>query len=265
MLIAAALLLAPRMPEDPAGILAQFRDDFVRILPGERPFPRTFSMGCAGESPAERPVHEVTLGAGFRIARTEVPQNLWEAVTGRNPSRWKGVRNAVEQVSFDESVEFCHSATRRMRELGLIGKEDVIRLPSEAEWEYAARAGTKSRYSFGDDGASLGDYAWFTGNAAGNDPPVGKKKPNPWGLFDVHGYVSEWCLDAWHASYEGAPSDGSAWTAGGDGTRRVIRGGSWKDEADRLTCSIRRSEASGYRDDAVGLRCVWVEAERKNP
>ena len=100
----------------------------------------------------------------------------------------------------------------------------MIRLPTEAEWEYACRAGTTTAYSFGDDVKQLGDYAWFKGNAKGNDPPVGKKKPNPWGLYDMHGYIWEWCADAWHPSYEGAPSNGSAWDAA-DAKERVIRGG----------------------------------------
>src|SRR5947207_1977148 len=105
------------------------------------------------------------------------------------------------------------------------------RLPSEAEWEYACRAGTTTAYSFGDDVAALGDYSWYKKNAPGNDPPVGKKKANPWGLYDVHGYVAEWCLDTAHPNYEGAPADGSAWV-GEPKAQRVIRGGSFADEPD---------------------------------
>ena len=125
----------------------------------------------------------------YSMAKYEVPQNLWEAVTGINPSRWKGKRNSVEMLSLAEAKEFCDKATDLMRAAGLIEKEQSIRLPTEAEWEFAARAGTKTRYSFGDDPAQLGDYGWFTGNAKGNDPPIGAKKPNPWGLHDMHGTV----------------------------------------------------------------------------
>ena len=109
-----------------------------------------------------------------------------------------------------------------------------MRLPSEAEWEYAARAGTATRYSFGDDSDMLGDYASFAGNAAGNDPAVGAKRPNGWQLYDMHGYLWEWCRDTWHASYQDAPADGSAWTTTGV-KEHVLRSGSWKDTAVRLT------------------------------
>ena len=128
--------------------------------------------------------------------------------------------------------------------------------PSEAEWEYATRAGTASVYSFGDDPTALGDYGWSTHNAAGNDPPVGAKKPNAWDLYDVHGYLWEWCADPWHDDYAAAPTDGSAWTTAGDADRRVLRSGSWKDPAAKLTSSLpplsavrpegrRRGTASG--------------------
>jgi formylglycine-generating enzyme required for sulfatase activity len=212
-------------------------------------------MGSAQGAAAERPPRRVTLTRPFHVARYEVPQNLWEAVMGSNPSRWKGPRNSVEMLSLAEAEEFCRRATDLMRAARLIGDRQVIRLPSEAEWEYVARAGTSTRYSFGDNVADLDAYAWHTGNAAGNDPPVGAKKPNPWGLYDVHGYLWEWCADPWHANYEGAPTDGSVWQSG-DPQMAVLRGGSWKDPADCLTSSFRRAESKNTRDDAVGLRCV---------
>ena len=240
-------------------LLKTFREEFVLITPGKGDFPASFMMGSdAGES-AEQPAHRVTLTYSFHIARYEVPQNLWEAVMGGNPSRWKGPRNSVEELSFDEAEAFCQKVTRLMRAANLIAADEVIRLPSEAEWEYAARAGTTTRYSFGDDASQLGEYGWFHGNAAGNDPPVGAKKPNAWKLYDVHGYLWEWCRDAWHADYRSAPSDGSAWLAGGDADRRVLRSGSWKDRAERLTSTARRAAEKNLRDDAVGLRCVLAK------
>ncbi len=250
--VAFVLLVAAGPSQEPPKVLRIFREEFVAVTPGKGGFPASFEMG----GKAERPVHTVTLKHEFHVAKHEVPQNLWEEVMGRNPSRWKGPRNSVEMLSFDEAAEFCRKATDRMRAAKLIEAGQVIRLPSEAEWEYVARAGTTSAYSFGDDAKDLGDYAWFTGNAKGNDPPVGAKKPNAWKLHDVHGYLWEWCADAWHDSYEGAPADGSAWTAGGDPKRRVLRGGSWKDPAELLTSSCRRAAAADLRDDAVGLRCV---------
>lgn len=248
------LVLLLLLPQDaPPDVLKVFREEFVAIPPG------TFTMG----SELEKPAHEVVLKRAFHLAKHEVPQNLWERVMGANPSKWKGKRNSVEMLSFEEAGDFCAKATALLRKAKLIEETQVVRLPSEAEWEYAARAGTTTKYSFGDDVADLDAHAWHTGNAAGNDPPVGAKKPNPWKLYDVHGYLWEWCADAWHDSYDGAPKDGSAWSDGGDPRRRVLRGGSWKDKAAALTSSYRRAAEAGLRDDAVGLRCVLAETERK--
>ena len=244
---------------DDLELLSTFRREFVLITPGKDPFPRSFEMGRAGGDKAQNPPHSVAFDRPFAIARYEVPQNLWQAVMGSNPSRWKGQRNAVEMLSWDDAVEFCRKATDQLRAAKLIGPKQVVRLPTEAEWEYAARAGAATQYSFGDDVAQLDDHAWSTRNAAGNDPPVGARKPNAWNLYDVHGYLWEWCADPWHDSYDGAPADGSAWTAGGDALKRVLRGGSWKDPAESLTSSHRRAAARDLKDDAVGLRCVLAD------
>jgi len=254
-----ALAVAADPSGDTLDLLSTFRREFVEITPGRGVFPGAFDMGRAGGEPFEGPAHRVTFGASFAIARYEVPQDLWQAVMDANPSRWKGPRNAVEMLSYDEAVEFCRKVTDQLRSAKLIAPRQVVRLPTEAEWEYCARAGTATRYSFGDDPQDLNDFAWSTQNAAGNDPPVGAKRSNAWNVYDVHGYLWEWCADGWHDSYAGAPADGSAWTAGGDGERRVLRGGSWKDPAERLTSSYRRGAARDFKDDAVGLRCVLAE------
>jgi formylglycine-generating enzyme required for sulfatase activity len=162
-------------------------------------------------------------------------------------------------LSFAEAQEFCRRVTEKMRTAKLIAEDEVIRLPSEAEWEYVARAGTQTAFSFGDDRNELGRYAWSTENAKGNDPPVGAKLPNPWGLYDVHGYLWEWCLDTWHEDYRGAPMDGSEWVAGGESRRGVARGGSWKDPVEKLTSSYRHPFSRDARDDALGLRCVLAK------
>jgi gluconolactonase len=213
-----SLLLALVMSGDPAAeadVLKVFRDEFVAITPGDGKFPAAAKV--------EHP---------FSMAKYEVPQNLWEAVMGTNPSRWKGERNSAELFTYDEAAEFCRKATVSMRKKGLIEADEVIRLPSELEWEYCCRAGTETKYSFGDDPAELGKYAWYHGNAAGNDPPVGAKAPNAWGLYDMHGYLWEFCAG------------------------RVVRGGSWKDDADKLTCDTRLPVPPHVKDDAIGLRCV---------
>jgi formylglycine-generating enzyme required for sulfatase activity len=215
--LALVLLAAPGPPQEPSDLLKTFRDEFVSIPAGK--------------------LRDAAVPA-FKMGKYEVPQNLWESVTGSNPSRWKGRRNSVEMLSYDDAVEFCRKVTAQLRGAKLIDDTQVVRLPSELEWEYAARAGTSTKYSFGDSDKDLGEHAWFHGNAAGNDPPVGAKKPNPWGLYDVHGYLWEWC--------EG----------------HVIRGGSWKDDADALTSSSRKDVPAETKDDAIGLRCV-LASEKK--
>lgn len=235
-------------------LLETFRQEFVLITPGKGRFPQTFLMGGASEMASPR--HTVTFAYDFWVAKYEVPQNLWQLVMGQNPSRWRGARNSVELLTFKEAQSFCERATVMMQKAKLIADDQLIRLPSEAEWEYVARAGTKTRYSFGDDISQLDEYAWSTRNAAGNDPPVGALKPNPWGLYDIHGYLWEWCADHGSDGYTGKPTDGSAWQAAEETGLRVLRGGSWKDGAEKLTSDYRVLAPSNLRDDAVGLRCI---------
>ena len=244
-------------------LLRRFRSEFIAIAPGTERFPEEFVVGETTSSDSSASRRSVKLSQPFHIAKYEVPQNLWHAVMGENPSRWPGPRNSVELLSFGEAEAFCRRVTQLMRTAGLIARNEIVRLPSEVEWEYCARAGTSTRYSFGDEVEKLGDYGWFTGNAAGNDPPVGAKKPNPWGLYDVHGYLWEWCQDHWRPNLADGPEDGRAWL-GGDGQQRVLRGGSWKDPPAQLTSAFRRQAAASLRDDAVGLRCVLASASEES-
>ncbi|MBS0264934.1 MAG: formylglycine-generating enzyme family protein [Planctomycetes bacterium] len=246
-------------------LLKTFHAEFVAITPGQGDFPQSFLMGTAAGADTEAPAHTVTFKHTFAMAKYEVPQNLYEAVMGANPSKWKGKRNSAEMFSYHDAVAFCTRATTLLREAQLLAADEEIRLPSEAEWEYCCRAGTKTAYSFGDSAVKDGDvapkaslldvYGWHTGNAAGNDPPVGAKKPNAWGLYDFHGYLWEFVSDDWHDSYAGAPTDGHSWT-GPETHKKVIRGGSWKDRYDLLRSAARRSIADDAQDDAVGFRCV---------
>ena len=236
-------------------ILKVFVDEFVALTPGEGKFPATFQIGSANGPESESPVTTVTLKKPFAVARFEVTQELYAAVVGVNPSRWKGPRNSVEMVSWTEANEFCRKVTAELQQRNLIRTDELIRLPSETEWEYACRAGTKTAYSFGDDPDKLSDYGWFNGNAKGNDPPVGKKLPNAWGLYDMHGYVWEWCADGWQPTLAGIPADGARRRVA-DASDHVLRGGSWADDADKARSAFRHHQPAVTRSDAIGFRCV---------
>ncbi|MEE3076139.1 MAG: formylglycine-generating enzyme family protein, partial [Planctomycetota bacterium] len=181
---------SPAQETDNEQIVTRFRNEMIEISPGTAAFKSSFPYGQLGNEAGT-----VTRAPEpFLIGQYEVPQNLWQAIMNQNPSRWKGPRNSVEMVSVADVIQFCERLTKELRELNLITQQQIVRLPTELEWEYAARAGTDTEYSFGNDVERLDDYGWHTGNAAGNDPPVGAKKPNPWKLYDVHGYLSEYCL-----------------------------------------------------------------------
>lgn len=237
-----SLLAVSEISAEQTALLKTFREEFIAISPGEGSFPKSFKMGDGASA------RKVTLKSKFSIAKYEVPQNLWEAVMGNNPSKWKGKRNSVEMLSLAEAQDFCRKATEQMRAAKLVEAGQEIRLPTEEEWEYTARAGTTTKYSFGDDAKDINDFAWYHGNAAGNDPPVGAKKPNAWGLYDVHGYLWEWTI-----------ANNAA-----EGTG-ILRSGSWKDDADKLTSSYRRVDKASLQDDAVGLRCVLAAAAEVKP
>ncbi len=210
--------------------------EMVRIPSG------TFQMGSPpseeGHRDIEGPVHEVTISQGFYLGKYEVTQGLWEAVMGSlSPSHFKGCGDCpVKYVSWNDAQSF-------VGKLNEMEGEDRYRLPSEAEWEYAARAGTTTRYSWGDEVGSN------RANCYGCDIrwpdlrrflPVGSFAPNAWGLHDMHGNVSEWVQDCWNRSYRGAPADGSAWESG-DCSYRVLRGGSSGNGAFRAARRDRES------------------------
>ena len=166
-----------------------------------------FSMGDAKGEPDETP-HKVYVSS-FYMDKYLVTQKEYAKLMGKNPSRWKGEGNPVEQVRWSDAVRYCNERSKReglrpcydLRTWQGDFSADGYRLPTEAEWEYACRAGTTGRYSFGDSAAKLEIYAWFKDNAAGRPRPAGQKLPNPWGLFDMHGNVWEWVSDCWHATY----------------------------------------------------------------
>jgi formylglycine-generating enzyme required for sulfatase activity len=239
-----------------AEILARFAEEFVALTPGMGKFPASFMMGSHAKAD-EQPPHEVTFRYPFAVAKYEVTQELYHVVMGKNPSKWKGLRNAVEVVSWAEAVDFCEKTTQELRALKLLKEKETVRLPSEAEWEYACRAGTTSKWSHGDALEELGKFCWYKANSKGFDPPVGEKLANPWGLYDMHGYNWEWVADDWQPDYKDAPTDGSARRVAG-AKDRVIRGGSWNDSADAARSSARHHVPADTRNDKIGFRCAKI-------
>ena len=230
----------------------------------------TFIMGDASGEDDETP-HEVTLTKPFKMGVHEVTQAQYEQVMGVNPSEFKGADYPVqdypvETVTWDDAVEFC----RRLSELPAEKEAgNVYRLPTEAEWEYACRAGTTTMYSFGDDEdeqaeilskvgwlelddeSDLRDYAWYLKYSGGGTHPVGGKKPNAWGLYDMHGNVWEWCQD-WYGDYpSGSVTDPSGAKSGSD---RVFRGGSWSMTPEHCRSATRLGGFPWYRNGYFGFR-----------
>jgi len=225
----------------------------------------TFTMGDKDEVDAMP--HEVSLSS-FLMDRRLVTQAQYQKVMGDNPSRWKGDDNPVEQVRWSDAVRFCN---KRSESEGLKPCYNLAtwacdfsangyRLPTEAEWEFACRAGSTTAYFFGDDPGNLGQYAWFEGNAGGRPRPVASKEPNAWGLHDMAGNVWEWCNDFYQVDYyESSPPKDPRGPA--EGTTKVVRGGAWRFSAEECRSGYRYNENPGYSDvcfgyDIYGFRCV---------
>ncbi len=234
---------AQRLAEEEAAarrLLDPFADLMVRIEGG------SFDMG-SNESDAEKPIHKVTV-KDFSLCKYPVTQAAWKQIMGQdnNPSKFKGDDLPVENVSWQVAQTFIQKLN-----------EDTgqkYRLPTEAEWEYAARGGEKSRgyqYAGSNDPKEV---AWYDENADSKTHPVGLKTANELGLHDLSGNVWEWCEDVWHDSYKDAPADGSPWTSGGDQDRRVLRGGSWFMETSGLRSAFRGWYYADDWDDNYGFR-----------
>ena len=212
----------------------------------------SFDMGATPEMEnpydSEKPVHRVTLTNNYYIGKYEVTQALWQAVMGNNPSYFKGEDLPVEQVSWNDCQDFISKLN------AMTGKR--FRLPSEAEWEYAARGAKKSRGYQYSGSNTLGDVAWYYGNSGPKTHAVGTKQPNELGIYDMTGNVWEWCQD-WFGSYSNSPQTNPIGAASGSG--RVYRGGSWGNSAGFCRSSCHFYDTPGYRDCYLGLRLVLSE------
>lgn len=215
----------------------------------------SFMMGAdpnfEDASSDETPRHRVTISKAFYLGKFEVTQSQWVAVMGHNPSKFKGRSNPVDTVSWDDARSF-------VRKLNQMEGTDKYRLPTEAEWEYAARAGTESTYSFGDDVSDLGGYAWYWDNSGKKTHPVGQKGANAWGLHDMHGNVWEWVQDWYGENYysQGRSTDPQGPSSG---DFRVLRGGSWFNFAVSCRTAIRYCYSPDFRDEGRGFRVLLVQ------
>jgi formylglycine-generating enzyme required for sulfatase activity/tRNA A-37 threonylcarbamoyl transferase component Bud32 len=220
--------------------------EFVLIPPG------TFAMGSEKRK-TEGPAHLVTIDRSFYMARYQTTQAQWFSVIGTRPSKFKGDDLPVETVSWNDVHQF-------MEKLNAARDGYEYRLPSEAEWEYACRAGATTDYCFGDDAGELQRYAWYESNSDNRPHPVGEKEPNAWGLYDVHGNVWEWCEDGYWENYGGAPTDGSPRDVQSDLQERVLRGGGWNARARNCRCAWRRRNAERNRGYHDGFRVMALKS-----
>ena len=243
------LAAAQTMPEKMTVALGDsVKMDFVLVQGGK------FVMGSEKGDADEKPAHEVTITKPFYMAVNEVTQLQWKTLMGDNPSGFKGDDLPVEKVSWED----CQGFLAKLK--GKLSAGMACRLPSEAEWEYACGAGGAGAYCFGDDAEGLKDFAWYIGNAEDRTHPVGQKKPNAWGLHDMHGNVYEWCAD-WHGPYENTAQKDPAGPA--SGMVKVVRGGSWFNIPNYCRSAARQKYPSAGWYDLVGFRVVCVPGEAK--
>jgi len=252
----------------PETIRTELGIEMVLVPAGE------FVMGDDRGDDDEKPAHRVRISA-FYMDTCEVTQASYGRLMGKNPAKFKSPDKPVERVGWHAAVRYCNARSLREGLTPCYDPEtlecdftaDGYRLPTEAEWEYACRAGTTTRYSFGNDPAKLAAHAWFKTNAAGTTQPVKRKMPNPWGLYDMHGNVAEWCNDCYGDRY-GPDSEGEDPRGPPSGEERVLRGGSWKSTAGSCRSSARNSESPGFADvcfgyEAYGFRCVRRAGARR--
>jgi formylglycine-generating enzyme required for sulfatase activity len=242
-----------------------------------------FSMGDDQGEEDEKPAHRVRLSP-FRIDESEVSQAVFQKIMGRNPSKWVAADKPVERITWLTAIQFCNMRSLKeglhpcydLKTAQCDFAADGYRLPTEAEWEYACRAGAVTRWSFGDAAAGLPNYGWFKTNAAKATHPTRRKRPNAWGLYDMHGNVAEWCNDFYQENCYRARATGKASATPlqdprgpAAGEERVLRGGSFNSNDENCRSAARGSAPPGLADvcfgyEAYGFRCVRrADAEKK--
>jgi len=237
------------------------------VLPGGE-----FLMGSDRENADEAPAHKVTLSA-FLIDKFEVTHDMFTKAELPNPSHWQdNPRKPVERVRWRDAKLYCNERSlleklktcynEKTADFDCDFTANGYRLPTEAEWEYACRAGTEGDYDFG-QADKVRQFAWFADNANARTHAAGEKKPNRWGIFDMYGNVSEWCEDVYSPGYykESPSADPIGPPNPGKDVKRVMRGGSWKASADMCRATLRQGERTGDSDacfytDYCGFRCV---------
>ncbi len=229
--------------------------------------PGTFQMGYYGfwtrfsgygYNGGAKPVHRVTISKGYWIGKYEVTQSEYQSITGTNPSYFKGSDKPVEKVSWNDAVKFCEKLTARERRAGRLASGREYRLPTEAEWEFAARGGTKSRgykYSGSDN---IDSVAWYTSNSGSRTHEVGTKSANELGIHDMSGNVWEWCRD-WYGKYSSTGVTDP--TGASSGSNRVIRGGGWDDIARGCRSAFRYWFRPSDRNNGLGFRLLRTVPE----
>jgi formylglycine-generating enzyme required for sulfatase activity len=218
---------------------------FVSIEPG------FFMMGSPNNRGDDEEQHKVTLTSGFWMGTYEVTQKQYEELMGQNPSCFKGAQRPVDRVSWDDVKAFLRVLNERERKEGRLPLNWTYSLPSEAQWEYACRAGSTTTYCFDNGFGQIDDFAWYNGNSENKTHPVGEKRPNAWGLYDMHGNVWEWCED-WYASYAKSPSKNP--TGPASASSRVLRGGGWNFFARGCRSANRDSCTAWGTNNYLGFR-----------
>ncbi len=253
-------------PPDPSALPPELHEDLLlRPIPGG-----AFDMGSAEDDPAaedsEKPRHPVRVPP-FELMAFQVTRRLYRDIAGKDPGypEGKADRRPVNNVSWQDAALFCNLLSWKLEFAPCYDEEtwacdpsrNGFRLPSEAEWEYAARAGGTGNWCFGDEEGLLEEYAVYGKDYESGPDPVGGRKPNRWGLHDMHGNVWEWVEDHWHDGYKGAPDDGAAWLHGDKSgeSERVLRGGSFSDPPGNLRSAFRNWYWAGW-GRYIGFRCA---------